>query len=416
MSAPSTGGGMNLVLFTHPAFLGLRSQDHFAQMLRDEFARRGHRVALRRPRAVLRALVKRGPLAKWAGYVDQYVLFPPRMRADMRRDPPDTLYVFCDQALGPWVPQASHRPHVVHCHDLLALRSALGDIAENPTSATGRAYQRYIRAGFRQARHFISISERTRRDLHAFSGTPAGLSEVVYNGLNHPFAPIDPAVACARLLAAGLPAKERGCLLHVGGGQWYKNAAGVVHLYAAYARALMSAGGTPLPLWMVSPPPDASLELALATVPPIASVRFFQGLPPNVLQAVYSHARLLLFPSLAEGFGWPTLEAMACGCPVLTTAETPMTEVGGDAASYLPRLAHDEDVVAWATKGARVISELLERGPLACAEAARAGLDRAALFSADAAIERYLSVYRQVLLIEQPASPRNASHDSHRLA
>ncbi len=407
---------MNIVLFTHPAFLGLRSQDQFAQLLHDEYLRRGHRVALRRPKAVLRARIPHGPLAKWAGYVDQYLLFPRRMRAAMREDPPGTLYVFCDQALGPWIPQAAARPHVVHCHDLLALRSALGDIPENPTAWTGRLYQRYIRAGFRQARHFISISQRTRSDLHSFGGTPAGLSEVVPNGLNHPFRPMLAADARARLAAAGLPEDDRGCLLHVGAGQWYKNATGVVHLYAAYVRATMAAGNVPLPLWMVSPPPGATLSAALARVPRAGTVRFFQGLSADVLQAVYSHARALLFPSLAEGFGWPILEAMACGCPVVTTAEPPMTEVGGTIATYLPRLAHGGDIAAWAEHGAAVLAGVLGRDPAERVRVAQASRARAARFSAEAAIDAYLSIYRRVLERELPASSGTTRHDSHRLA
>ena len=404
---------MNLVLLTHPAFLRLRSQDQFAQMLHDEFVRRGHRVEVRRPEAVVRRWLPRGPLAKWAGYVDQYLLFPRRLRAGMRGDPPETLYVFCDQALGPWVPPVAHRPHVVHCHDLLALRSALGDIPENPTSATGRVYQRYIRAGFRHARHFISISERTRADLHAFGGVPAGLSEVVLNGLNHPFRPVDPATARARLASAGLPADERGCLLHVGGSQWYKNPVGVVRLYAAYVSDTLAQGGSPLPLWMVSPPPDARVTAALTHVPHAGSVRFVQGLSPDALEAAYSHARLLLFPSLAEGFGWPILEALACGCPVLTTGEAPMTEVGGDVARYLPRLRSGDDIAGWAADGARTITELLRRAPLAHAQAAR---ERATRFGADAAIEAYLSIYRRVLERELTASHESLAHDGPRIA
>ena len=400
---------MNLVLYTHPAFLGLRSQEHFAQMLRDEFGRRGHRVSLRRPEAVVRTWIDSGPLAKWAGYVDQYLLFPRRMRAAMRSDPSDTLYVFCDQALGPWVPHAAHRPHVVHCHDLLALRSALGDIPENPTRATGRLYQRYIRAGFRRARHVISISERTRADLHRFAGAPAGLSEVVYNGLNHPYRPLAAAEALARLRAAGLPAEERGCLLHVGGGQWYKNTAGVLHLYAAYAVAALAAGVQPLSLWMVSPEPGPALAPALARVPAGGAVRFLQGLRPDLLEALYSHARALLFPSLAEGFGWPIVEAMACGCPVITTGEAPMTEIGGTVAVYLPRPAHGDDIVAWAAQGVPALAGVLRRDPHERARAAEAGRTRASTFSADAAIERYLSIYRRVLERELPVSQGNAA-------
>jgi len=89
-------------------------------------------------------------------------------------------------ALGPWVPVVRDRPHVVHVHDLLALRSALGEIPENPTSITGRIYQRYIRRGFQKARHFVSISRKTQADLHRVGGVSAITSEVVYNGLNFP--------------------------------------------------------------------------------------------------------------------------------------------------------------------------------------------------------------------------------------
>jgi glycosyltransferase involved in cell wall biosynthesis len=398
---------VNIVLHTHPAFLELRSQDHFAQLLCNEFTRRGHHVLLRRPDAVVRAHIRRGPLAKWAGYIDQYLLFPRRMRAAMRRDPPDTLYVFCDQALGPWVPNAVHRPHVVHCHDLLALRSALGDVPENPTRLTGRLYQRYIRAGFRRARHLISISQRTRADLHAFAGAPTGLSEVVYNGLNHPFRPVEPQAALDLLQAAGFPATDRGCLLHVGGGQWYKNSAGVLRLYATYVRATLAQGGEPLALWMISPAPGLALEAELANMPAQADVRFFQGLRPETLEAAYSHAKALLFPSLAEGFGWPIVEAMASGCPVITTGEAPMTEVGGTAAVYLPRLRHGGDLDAWADLGAHTLAQVLGCTAHERASARTAGLARAAAFSCDAAIDRYLSIYRQILASELPAPTGN---------
>lgn len=391
---------MNLVLYTHPAFLGLRSQAHFAHMLAGAYEARGHRVAVRQPEAIVRQRVPTGRQSKWAGHIDQYLLFPRRMRAAMRDDPADTLYVFCDQALGPWIPQAAHRPHVVHCHDLLALRSALGDIPENPTSLTGRIYQRYIRRGFRRARHFISISNKSRDDLHRFGGVTPVTSEVVYNGLNHPYRPLAPEAALARLREAGLPADERGCLLHVGGGQWYKNSAGVVKLYARYVAAALRDHTAPLPLWMVSPPPDAAVQAALAQVPAPGQVRFFSGLDTDTLEALYSHAQALLFPSLAEGFGWPIAEALACGCPVITTGEAPMTEVGGDAATYLPRLAPDDDPQAWAQAGAEVLAAVLNRPACARERVSAAGRAWAIRFNADTAIDHYLSIYQRVLALE----------------
>ena len=389
------------IFYAHPLFLGFRSQDQFAHLLADALQMRGHHVELRRPVARVRAWVPAGRLSKWAGYIDQYLLFPWHVRQRMRRDPPDTLYVFCDQALGPWVPLAVRRPHVVHCADLLALRSALGEVPENRTSMTGRVYQRFIRRGFAQARHFISISEQTRRELHRLGGVTAQTSEVVYLGLNQAYGPMEPDAARQALHAAGLPMPPGHFLLHVGGGHWYKNTAGVVALYGSYVQGCMAAGQAPMPLWLVSPPPSAAVQAALARVPPSGQVRFFQSLPPAALQGLYALAAVLLFPSLAEGFGWPIAEAMACGCQVLTTDEPPMNEVGGEAAHYLPRLQGPQDMDAWSRAGADVLLRVLTATPEERALRVRAGLQRAAAFSADGMVERYLAIYRSVLRQER---------------
>ena len=388
---------MNLVLYTHPEFLASHSHANFAAMLVKAYTARGHSVELRQPKAVVRRLLPDGPWAKWAGYVDQYVLFPWQIGQSLSRDSVDTLYVFCDQALGPWMPYICSRPHVVHCHDLMALRSALGEIPQNPTSFTGRLYQRYIRWGFRHARHFISVSRKSQLDLHRFGAVRALTSEVVYNGLNYPYVRVAGDVARQRLTQAGLPADERGCLLHVGGGQWYKNTSGVLALYDQYARGVLRVAGAPLPLWVVGPPATAQLQQQLAGLPAQACVRFFQRLDTSTLEAAYSHAHALLFPSLAEGFGWPIAEAMACGCPVVTTDEAPMNEVGGDAAIYLPRLSGAAQLAEWSQLGAATLQAALDRDPMEIDRARAAGCEQARRFNADAAIDKYLSIYRRVL-------------------
>jgi glycosyltransferase involved in cell wall biosynthesis len=398
---------MNLVLLTHPAFLGSQSQPHFARMLVSAYRRRGHTVSLRQPQPWARNLVT-GRAAKWAGYVDQYLVFPRELRRQMAHDPADTLYVFCDQALGPWVPLAVARPHVVHCHDLLALRSALGLVPENPTSATGRIYQRYIRAGFSRARHFISVSEKSRAELHAFGGARPTTSEVVHNGLNHPYRRQAPQAARRTLQAAGLQLPPRGVLLHVGGGQWYKNTAGVVQIYARYAARRAQAGQPVQALWMVSPAPDRALQAQLDAMPPQAEVRFLQRLDADALEALYSLADALLFPSLDEGFGWPIAEGLACGCPVLTTGAAPMNEVGGAHAFYLARLAGAEAMAPWAEQGAKLLIELLDRPPAARDAAAQAGIEWSRRFDAERVVDAYLRIYEGVLA-QSLGSPRLAS-------
>ena len=393
---------MRIVLFTHPPFMASQSMPRFARMLQLAYQERSHEVHLWAPRPLVHRWVPAGRLSKWAGYIDQYLLFPLWVRRAMARQPADTLFVMADQALGPWVPLVKHRPHVVHVHDLLALRSALGEVPQNPTGFTGRVYQRYIRWGFAQARHFICISQRTRSDLESVGGVAPDSAEVVYNGLNQRFAPTPPARARSLLRAAGMPVPDDGLLLHVSGNQWYKNVTGILRIYARYA----AGQAYPLPLWLVGVPQTEAVRAALASVPPQGKVHFLYGIDHALLQAAYSLARAFLFPSLAEGFGWPIVEAQACGCPVITTDDSPMNEIGGPHTVYLPLLGPDDDRKAWAAQGADALNTLLNESAQAASERAAACVAWSRRFDADHAIEQYLQVYQRVLVSHHPSTER----------
>lgn len=392
---------MRIVLLAHPAFMASQSMPRFARMLEAAYRARGHQVQVWAPPARLHRWIDRGPLAKWAGYVDQYLLFPRWLRAAVAREPADALFVLTDQAQGPWVPHLRGRPLVVHVHDLLALRSALGEVPQNPTRLSGRLYQRYIRRGFERARHFICISQRTRDDLMRVTAVRPHTCEVVHNGLNHPYRPMAESEARRQLDAAGHSAPPQGLLLHVSGGHWYKNVPGVMSLYAQYARQT----DRPLPLWLVGVPRSPAVQAALAGLPPQAEVRFLYQLDNDSLQAAYALARAFLFPSLAEGFGWPIVEAQACGCPVITTDDAPMNEIGGPEARYLPLLRAGGDLQAWAQQGAQVLAQVLDvnederqRRSQACEAWARR-------FEPSHAIDHYLRIYDHVLQLETRPQP-----------
>jgi glycosyltransferase involved in cell wall biosynthesis len=383
---------MKLVMFCHPGFLTSQSMPRFARLLKTSYETRGYEVEVWSPRPKLHRILAGSRFAKWGGYIDQYLLFPLWVRKMMRTVSDDTLFVFCDQALGPWIPLVKERPHVVHVHDLLALRSALGELEENPTSISGRIYQRYIRWGFSQARHFISVSKKTRDDLHRFGQISAITSEYVYNGLNFPFSPLRQDEALQILLNAKLPATADGMVLHVGGGQWYKNLPGVIAIYAKYAARDANA----LPLWCIGPNPRGAALAALEKVPSNGRVLFFSRLDNLTLQAAYSVARVFLFPSLAEGFGWPLIEARACGCPVITTDEAPMNEFPSEDSRFIPRMGLGIDIDMWAELGASLARDLIaqrNRDPAKCVERAQAWAKR---FDADKSIDAYLSIYEDV--------------------
>ena len=141
------------------------------------------------------------------------------------------------------------------------------------------------------------------------------------------------------------------------------------------------------------------------SLPAEAEVRFLQRLDNDVLEALYSLADALLFPSLAEGFGWPIAEGLACGCPVITTGEAPMNEVGGPHAYYLPRLVGADAMAAWAAQGARLLESLLERPEAEREAAAQAGMEWAQRYDGEKAIDSYLRVYESVLA--QARSPQH---------
>jgi len=396
----SAGIDVRLVIFCHPPYMPSQSMPRFAKMLRAAFEALGHEVKLWAPQPRFHNLMAGRPYAKWAGYIDQYLIFPRHVRRAIEVEPPDTLFVFADQALGPWMPLVKDRPHVVHVHDLLNLRSALGDGPGHVTSLSGRIYQRYIRRGFRHARHYISVSKKTREDLHRFGAVDAATSEVVYNGLNYPYRPMKEADALDQLKSAGLAPPAGGMLLHVGGGQWYKNKAGLISLYSRYVADTPE----PLPLWCIGPAPSAGIARLIREVPPAGRVTFFENVDNLTLQAAYSYARAFIFPSFAEGFGWPLIEAQACGCPVITTDEAPMNEVAGSAARYIPRLKLTADIDVWAAHGAQVLRELLALPPAERQALVLRGYDWVKHFDAGTAITRYLEIYQRVLDFETARS------------
>ena len=365
----------------------------FARYIHDGMLARGHQVECWTSKIILGKLAVRSNfIRKWLGYIDQFVIFPRTLRKRVRQTPPDHLFVVMDQALGMWVPNIGNRPLVIHCMDFLALRSALGEFPENPTGWTGRQYQRLIRNGFSSGRHFLSISKNTQTDLHRLSRQPIVSSEVAYIGLNSDFAIMQREEAIAELAPFLSPSEKDGFLLHVGGNQWYKNREGIIEIYRAWCEVTSSA----IPLWMIGSPPTDSLRKFANDIPNGGTVRFLEGLSDAQVRSAYNLTKLFLFPSLEEGFGWPIVEALACGALVLTTGHAPMTEVGGDAVTYLARrtLSNRSE---WVHEGGAKIAMLLSLSDSEKQSRQALGVDHAKKFSTDATLDRYEQHYQRIL-------------------
>jgi glycosyltransferase involved in cell wall biosynthesis len=281
-----------------------------------------------------------------------------------------------------------HRPHVVTCHDMLAIRSALGEIPCNRTSWTGQQLQSMILRGLRAAGrtgHIACVSEATRLDILRVAGVPEETVSKIYNGLNFPFSPLDVALGRAKIKKFGIGTDQR-FLLHVGGNGWYKNRIGVLRIFSALKSR---PEGKHISLVMAGQAFTSEMQLFLRNNDGGRDVLELINPTNEELRALYSCADLMLFPSLQEGFGWPIIEAQACGCPVVTSDRAPMTEVGGDAAIYID--PHDTD------SAAAIIAQRISIRNQPCEKS----LKNVKRFSAPQMIGRYLALYEMLLRSRQ---------------
>ena len=217
------------------------------------------------------------------------------------------------------------RPSVVTVHDL-AWRLFPGTVEEPRRSY----YRLVVGPSLRRAAAIVTNSAATAQDVrrlypdcaHKVSVTPFGLAAWALRAAAGETAPAAPG------------RRGRPRFLFVGTLEPRKNLEGVLH---AYTRFLAEAGRPPAECpsllfvgargWR-----DTRLRAAMQELQEAGHLDVRDYCQPEELWDLYRSARGLLFPSLHEGFGFPILEAMAAGLPVLTADRGAMAEVAGDAA------------------------------------------------------------------------------------
>lgn len=281
-------------------------------------------------------------------------------------------------------PLVAATPTVLTIHDHLFLRH-WRDISARSylTQRLGATYRRWtIPGAAARANAIIAVSEYARRELQKVLNLPSEKITVILEAVDPAFER-PPAGSQVQRVRERLDVR-RPYVFALGNFDRRKN---VGHLLRAFARLLEN------------PRFDADLVLAGAInlwatdyrqivegLRLSSRVRFLPLVTDAELAALYAGAALFVYPSSEEGFGLPILEAMSCGCPIVTNRAAAIPEVAEEAVEYADPLNLEDfsKAILRVATNPEIAGRLRKRG-----------LERAKLFSWERAAQQTLAVYRQ---------------------
>ena len=222
-----------------------------------------------------------------------------------------------------------------------------------------------------RAAGIICVSQSTKRDLIEIFNVPEEKIRVIYHGNS---LVIDPGL---------LPEIKDPYILYVGQRGGYKN---FRLLLEAYAKSpvvnsnfkLICFGGGPM----------QSEELMFIKETGIAGKILWHSGPDRLLANLYKYAAAFIYPSLYEGFGFPPLEAMHYGCPVVVSNRSSIPEVVGKAGLYFEPAKLDDLIVK--------LEKILSDGDLR-KQLINFGYEQEAKYSWDKCAEETYKLYKDTL-------------------
>lgn len=312
-----------------------------------------------------------------SAFVRNYPLWSKYPKAD--------IYHLTTQALGLLL--LLRRPRggiVVTVHDIFPymLRN---DAQFGSRHGTDHLFPRLAMAGLKRADHLIAVSEYTKRCVVDQLGIASEKIEVIHNGIDHrrfrPL-PVPPGIHDRYQLPKG-----RRYLIYVGSEDPRKD---LVTLVRALAQVryelpnveLIKAGHSHCEQerqWLIK----LATELQVR-----GAIHFLEDIPDDQLPLLYNLAEVYVTPSPHEGFGFPVLEAMACGTPVVYADAGSLPEIAGNAGIAVTPC--NPDTLA------RALLSLLKEGEKQ-STLRTAGHERAARFTWTVTTQRTVAVYRRIL-------------------
>lgn len=375
---------MKIILIGNYSLDNQESMRRFADMLNEGFKIKGIEVEIWKPIAFFGKIfsVTNSGLGKWLGYVDKYLLFPIilKLRLNKRKYANKNLrFHICDHSNAPYLKYLPKDRSSITCHDVLAIRGSMGyKDAYAPASKMGVVLQRWIFSNLEKAKTLAAVSNFTLNQLKEISVQPYNKKNwrVIYNAFNAPFVRMEANQSIPLLQKMGININDP-FLLHVGSSELRKNRKLLLHmvhnLKGKWHGKICFAG---------KPLEEDMLELAesLSLTDRIISI---VGPSHEELRALYSTCEAFIFPSFSEGFGWPIIEAQACGAPIIASSFEPMREVSGGNCLY----AHPEDAEGFANAFLSLQNNTMKEKMISL------GYVNAERFNMNKMMDAYLSLY-----------------------
>lgn len=362
----------------------------FALMFYDIFEKNKIEVEIWYPTVFFGKFLKNNNgLSKWFAYIDKYILFP--LVLILKRivnifNEKECVFHICDHSNSPYIYFLPNKKTVITCHDVLAIRGALGyKDAYCEASSTGKILQELILNSLFKANKIAFVSNYTRQqfiELKKIKSVQNLLDhssyKVIYNGFNFNFKQLDIEKTRNTFNTFNITITSP-YIFHVGSNLPRKNRTLLVEMLNLLKDSwdgIVCFAGHSIDIELQNLINKYGLEKRVISI-----------VKPKheLLIALYNGAEALVFPSFSEGFGWPLIEAQACGIPVITSNIEPMYEVCGGAAIHADPNCPEEFVKAFKSLSDKITREgLIKKGLINCER-----------FEKEKILNSYLKFYNQ---------------------
>jgi glycosyltransferase involved in cell wall biosynthesis len=323
---------MKIILIGNYPLDRQESMEKFAIMLKTGFIQESINVDVWRPLPLFGLLLSPFiKLSKWTGYMDKYLLFPfiilikRFLLFDLSNK---NVFHVCDHSNAMYIAYLPTNRTSITCHDVLAIRGALGfEDAFCSATTFGKILQNWILKSLNNYKTIISVSKITHLQLLELTNQIINPLrwKVINNAFNAEFTTLKASNSVELLNSVGLDVNIP-YILHVGSALPRKNRKLLLEMIEELGdswHGIVCFAGQRIDKDLNDYIQKKKLEGRIISI-----------FKPNhqTLLALYQHCEAFIFPSYSEGFGWPVIEAQACGVPVIASNHEPMPDIGGGAA------------------------------------------------------------------------------------